>query len=124
MHIVREWEKRITRTRHSIQFRCPFLPLRLAQWCDGLFEKALPLCLFSSFQNLTRNIQIDSVGFFWPFYSLLERKSKDTRVMTEPPQVSLATSQSCAMNARLLACADADDSAVVCVRDAVGLCVF
>ena len=46
------------------------------------------------------------------------------RVLTEPPDVGLVACQTCAVDAALLSCSDADSLSVLHVADAVALCVF
>ena len=45
-------------------------------------------------------------------------------MVAEPPEIGFPASETGAMDARLLACPDADDGPVECVCDAVGLRIF
>lgn len=45
-------------------------------------------------------------------------------MVPQPPDVGFSTRKTRTVNTGLLACADTDDGAVVCVRDGVGLCIL
>ena len=122
--VIREGEERVTRARNAVQLGSPLLLGLLAQRLNGSLEQALPVRLLTALQNLAADVEVDGVGLFSSLDSLLERKSKDLWVVAEPPEIGLTTGKTSAVNTRLLACTDADDRAMECVGNTVGLSVF
>jgi hypothetical protein len=124
MHIIREREERIARTRNPIQLTRPLpLFLLLQRWHLAL-EQALPLFLLPALQHFSADEQVDAVGFICAFYSFFEGESKDAWVVAEPPEIGFPACETGTVDARLLACPDADDGSMEGVCDAVGLCIF
>jgi len=66
MHIIGEWEERITRTTYSIQLTRPFHSLLCCQWSGNGVELTFPLGLFATHE------QVDRVGFFGALSGFLE----------------------------------------------------
>jgi hypothetical protein len=124
MHIVREREKRVTGARHPIQLRRPLRLLLHAERLHRALEQALPLRLLAALEHLPAHEQVDRVRLLRALDALLERQREDARVVPQPPDVGLAPGEARAVDARLLARAEADERAVLCVRDAVGLGVL
>src|ERR1700734_1848027 len=72
MHIIGEWEERITRTTHSIQLTRPFRPLLCCQWSWNGVELTFPLRLFATIERLSTHEQVDRVGFFGALNAFFE----------------------------------------------------
>jgi hypothetical protein len=125
MHIIREREERVTRARNTVQLTHPRLLLLLVQLqtLDGVKER-LPLLLLSALEHLAGDEQVDGVGLVCAFGALLEGEGEDAGVVAEPPEVGFRPGETGAVDARLLAGAEADDGAVLGVCDRVGLGVL
>ena len=81
MHVVREREKRITRTRHTVELSRMVRTFLCAERRRDLFEQAVPLLFLAALENLASNKEVDRVRFFGALDSLLERERKNARVM-------------------------------------------
>ena len=73
MHIIREREECITRTRHPIQLPRPLPSLALTQTLNLVLKQTFPLCLLSTFQCFTPNEEINRVGYLCALHTLFER---------------------------------------------------
>lgn len=123
VHVVREGEERVAAARDALQLREPFPLLFRAQGRRCLFELCFPLLLLTpaALEDLAGDEEVDRVRLLRALHALLEGQRKDARVVPQPPEVRLRAREACAVDARLLACADADDGTVVGVGNAVRL---
>lgn len=87
-------------------------------------EETLPLRALTALEYLSANEEIDRVRLLRALNALLEWQREHARVVSQPPQVCLRACKPRAVDARLLARADADDRAPIGVRDTVRLCVL
>lgn len=124
MDIVREREEGVARARNTAELRRPFLLLVCAQCRRDVLEQPLPLRLLAALEHLAPDEQVNGVRLLRALHALLEREGENARMVPEPPVVSLRACQACAMDARLLACAEADNCSVVCICYTVRLRVF
>lgn len=108
MHVVREREKRIARTRHTVELSRVVRTLLRAERRRDLLEQAVPLLFLTALENLASNKEVDRVRFFGALDSFLEWERKNARVVAQPPIISLGARKSRAVDARLLACAQSD----------------
>ena len=93
---------------------------------DGRFlgEDALPVVRLQEVFPLFANVDIDGVVAVWAADFRLERQIEDLRALAQEPVVGLRASEARAVDAALLAGADADGLAVLRVADGVGLRVL
>ena len=119
MHVVREREERITGARHAVELARMIRALLGAKRRRDLLEQALPLCLLAALEHLAADEEVDRVRLVGALDALLERQREDARVVSQPPVVRLGARESRAVDARLLAGAQADYRAAVGVRYAV-----
>lgn len=126
IYVVREGEERVAAARHAIQLSRPLFLLLSGKWRGHLLELRLPLLLLpaTALEHFARDKQVYCVSLLRALHALLEWECEDTRVVSEPPQVSLRACETRAVNAGLLSGADANDSAMVRIGNAVGLCVL
>ena len=108
IHVVREREKRIARTCHTVELPRVVRTLLGAKRRRDLFEQAIPLLFLAALENLTSEKEVDRVRFFGALDSFLERERKDARVVAQPPIISLGARKSRAVDTRLLTCAQSD----------------
>lgn len=120
MHVIREREERVAGARHAVE---PPRVLRALLGAerrrDRRLEEALPLRALAALERLAPDEEVDRVGLFGALDALLERQREHARVVPKPPVVRLGTREPRAVDARLLAGAQADDRAAVGVRYAV-----
>ena len=124
MHVIREREERIAAARDTIKLPRMLLALLRAQRRRHLLEERLPLRALRALERLARDEEVDRVRLLGALDALLEREREHARVVAEPPEVGLGACEARAVDAGLLASADANDSAAVGVRDAVRLGVL
>ena len=124
MHVIREREKGVTRTRSLIQLLPPLLPLFIAQWFGYSFKKTFPVRFLGPLKNLAANVEIDGVRLFRTFNALFERKRKDLLVVPEPPEIGFGSCKTGAVDTRLLSGPDTDNRSTVCVGNTVRLGVL
>jgi hypothetical protein len=122
--IVREGEERIARAHDAIELLAVLQLLLFRERCRYTVEVRLPLLTLATLEMFPGHEEIDGVCLVRTLGALLEGKIEHSLLMTEPPCVRLGTRKPRAVNARLLAGADTDDGAVVCVRYGVRLCVL
>jgi len=121
VHVIREGEEGIARTRGPIQLLPPVLPLFLTQSLWKTLEKSLPVRLLRSLEDLAANVEVDGVRLVRALDAFFEGEGEDLRVVPEPPKVGLRSRQTGAMDTRLLSSTDPDDRSTVCIGDAVRL---
>lgn len=119
MHVVREREKRIARTRHTVELSSVVHTLLGAERRRDLSEQAVPLLFLTALEDLASNKEVDRVRFLGALDSLLEWERKNARVVAQPPNISLGTRKSRAVDTRLLTCAQSDYRAAVGIRHTV-----
>lgn len=124
MDVIREGEERVARTTNTVQLRCPLCPLLRSEGRRHGLEVTFPLCLLPTIELLTTYEKIDGVGFLCSLDAFLEGERKDAGVMAKPPVVGFRTSEACAVNSRLLTCAEADKRSAEGVCHTVRLRVF
>jgi len=124
VHIIREREKSIARTRHPIQLPRMLPPLLVSNRRGNTLEQTLPLLLLPALKYFGSDKQVNGVRLVGALDTLFEGKREDARVVAHPPVVRFAAGEARTVDARLLAGADADEGAFVGVGDAVGLRVF
>ena len=108
MHVVWEREKRIARTRHTVELSRVVRTLLGAEGRRDLLEQAVPLLFLAALENLASDKEVDRVRFFGALDSFLEWERKNARVMTQPPIISLGARKSRAVDTRLLTRAQSD----------------
>ena len=81
MHVVREWEKRIARTRHTVELPRMIRTLLGAERWRDLSKQAVPLLFLAALENLASDKKVDRVRFFGALDSFLEWESKNARVV-------------------------------------------
>ena len=108
MHVVREREKRIARTRHTVELSHVVRTLLGAERRRDLLEQAVPLLFLAALENLAPDKEVDRVRFFCTLDSFLEWERKNARVVAQPPIISLGARKSRTVDTRLLACAQSD----------------
>lgn len=119
MHVVREREKRIARTRHTVELRRVVRTLLGAERRRDLFEQAVPLLFLAALENLASDKEVDRVRFFGALDSFLEWECKNARVVAQPPIIGFGARKSRAVDTRLLTCAQSDYGAAIGIRHAV-----
>lgn len=124
MNIVGEWEERVARARDAAQLLCVRRLLFLGEGLRNAVEQTLPLLLLSAFEYLSTNEEVDPVCLLGTLDALLERKSKYSRMVAEPPEVRFVSCEARAVDTRLLAGTDTDDSTTIGVGNTVGLSVL
>lgn len=124
MHIVRKREERIARARDALQLLRPLPTLLSRQRLRHALKQALPLRSLTTLEVLAADVQVDRVCFVCSLRPLLEGQRKHARVVSEPPDVSFGAREAGAVDARLLAGANANNGATEGIGDAVGLGVF
>ena len=126
VHVVREGEERVAAARDALQLREPLPLLLCAQGRGHRLKLRLPLLLLApaALEDLAGNEEVDRVRLLRALHALLEGQREHARVVPQPPKVCLRAGKARAVDARLLACADADDRAVVGVGDTVRLGVL
>lgn len=108
VHVVREREKRIARTRHTVELSRVVRTFLGAERRRDLFEQAVPLLFLAALENLASDKEVDRVRFFGALDSFLEWERKNARVVAQPPIIGLGARKSRAVDTRLLACAQSD----------------
>ena len=124
VNVVGEGEEGVAGACNAVKGRGPLLLLSSSERLRDSLKKTLPVRLLRALEDLTADVEIDSVGLLSTLDALLEGESKDLGMVTEPPEIGLSTSQTGAVDAGLLACTDADNSTMVSIGDTVGLCVL
>lgn len=61
MHVIREGEESITRTRSLVQLLPPLLPLFLTQRFGETFEKTLPVRLLRPLKDLAADVEVNGI---------------------------------------------------------------
>ena len=84
----------------------------------------LPVAVCANVLFVLVDVAVDNVVAVGSAKLGLEGKVKHLVVLAEEPRVSLAACKSCAVNSRLLTCANAYSLSVYCEADRVGLCVL
>ena len=108
VHVVREREKRIARTRHTVELSRVVRTLLGAEGRRNLLEQAFPLLFLAALENLASDKKVDRVRFFGALDSFFERERENARVVAQPPIISLGTRKSRAVDTRLLTCAQSN----------------
>ena len=124
MHVIREGEESITRTRSLVQLLPPLLPLFLTQRFGETFEKTLPVRLLRPLKDLAADVEVNGIRLIRTLDAFFEGEGEDLWVMPEPPQVGFGPRQTSAVDTRLLSGSNSNDRPTVCVRDAVRLRVL
>jgi DNA helicase HerA-like ATPase len=126
VNVVREGEEGVGRTSDTLELVHVSLLFLLGKRSRDFVEQAVPLRLLTGvgLESLSSDEEIDSVGLVSTLGSLLERKSEHTRVVTQPPVVSLLSGQSGTVNSGLLTSTETNDGTVQSVTDRVGLSVL
>jgi hypothetical protein len=119
MHVVREREKRITRTCYTVELSRVVRTLLGTERRRDLLEQAVPLLFLAALENLASDKEVDRVRFFGALDSFLEWERKNARVVAQPPIISLGARKSRAVDTRLLTCAQSDYRAAIGIRHAV-----
>ena len=97
LNIVAEWEESV-RTKANACVLCkPFLLFSLSEHLRLYLECVLPYALSQYIIMLVRNVNVDSVISVRTSYVVNELKSQNLWVLSEPPDVSLVSCQSCAV---------------------------
>jgi len=73
MDVIGEWEECIGGARNAIQLGCMLAALLSNKCRRDSLEQVLPLFLFTPFELLSTDEQIDSIRLFGPLDALLER---------------------------------------------------
>ncbi|TLD22845.1 hypothetical protein PspLS_07561 [Pyricularia sp. CBS 133598] len=111
--------------RNVGQLAEPLLALGLAKGSGDLVEQGLErLPLGAGLGQLAADEQVDGVALVGPLGALLPLDAEDARVEAQPPVVGLVAGEAGAVDAGLLAGAEADDLAVGGVADRVALGVL
>lgn len=124
VYVIREWEKCITRTCNTIQFRSMLSLLFLAQWGGDILKEAFPMYLFTTFKLLPAHKKIDGICLFRPFDTLFEGEIQNSWMMPKPPVICFRARKTRAMYPRLLSGSKTDYSPSKGIGYAVGLCIF
>lgn len=117
--IVREREERVARARDATELLRVFRALGLRQRLRDRLEEALPLLALAALEQLAADEEVDRVRLLCALDALLEGQREHARVVAQPPEVRFVACETRAVDARLLAGADADDGTAVRVRDAI-----
>ena len=97
LDVVAEWEESV-RTKANACVLCkPFLLFSLSEHLRLYLECVLPYALSQYIIMLVRNVNVDSVISVRTSYVVNELKSQNLWVLSEPPDVSLVSCQSCAV---------------------------
>ena len=123
-YIVAEREECVRAQCHLRVLRKPRLALVCGQRFGLFGEEQLPRAFLQEVFVFVGNIDVDGVVAVGTAYSFLERQVHHLRTLSQPPFVSLASCQSCAVNAALLPCSDTDSLSVFHVAYRVALCIF
>jgi len=85
MHVIGEWEESVTRTCGLVQLLPPLLPLLIAQGLRDSFEKALPVRLLRSFEDLATDVEVNGIRLVRAFDAFFKGEREDLGVVPEPP---------------------------------------
>lgn len=126
VNIVGEGEKGVRGTSDTSQLLHVLFPFLLSQRLGHSLEQALPLSTLTTlgFKRLASDEQIDGIGLVGSLGAFLEGQLEDTRVVSKPPVVSLVTSETSAVDTRLLAGTETDDGTIKSVTNGVRLGVL
>ena len=122
MDVVGEGEECVARARDAGELARVLRTLLGGERRGHALEHGLPLHALTALEHLAADEEVDRVRLLRALDALLERQGQHARVVPQPPQVRLVACETRAVDARLLAGADADDRSAVCVRYAVRLC--
>lgn len=126
MNIVGEGKEGVGSTSDTSQLFHVLFPFLLGQRLGHGLEQALPLNALTTLglKRLTGDEQVNGIGLVGSLGTFLEGQSEDTRVVSKPPVVNLVTSETSAVDTRLLAGTKTNDGTVESVTDRVGLGVL
>lgn len=126
VNIVGEGEEGVGSTSDTSQLLHVLFPFFFGQRLGHGLEQALPLSTLTTLglKRLTGDEQVNGIGLVGSLSTFLEGQREDTRVVSKPPVVSLVTSETSAVDTRLLAGTKTDDGAVESITDRVGLGVL
>lgn len=129
VNVVREGEESIASADDVLELFCVLGTFFRAQWCGNLFEDGFPLLALLSTSHggtLHRAFdeKVDGVALLRTLRALFEGQRENAGMLTQPPVVRLVAGETSAVDARLLACAKTNHTAVKHVADAVGLSVL
>ena len=97
LDVVTEWEESV-RTKANACVLCkPFLLFSLSEHLRLYLECVLPYALSQYIIMLVRNVNVDSVISVRTSYVVNELKSQNLWMLSDPPDVSLVSCQSCAV---------------------------
>lgn len=82
VHVIRKWEKRVTRTCNLIQLPSPLLLLRLAERRGHLLELPLPLGTLTTLEYLPAHKEVDRVRFLSALDAFFEWECEDAGVVS------------------------------------------
>src|SRR5574344_2419036 len=122
--VITEWEKCVTAKSYACVFCYPCLFLFHREWLWLFCEEVLPCTITQHIFIFVTYIYIDNIVAIGTTDSRFERKCHDFWILTKPPYVCLVTSQTCAVDATLLTCTDADCLTVFYIAYTIDLRVF
>ena len=122
--VVGEGEECVARARDAGELARVLRTLLGGERRGHALEHGLPLRALGALERLAGDEEVDRVRLLGALDALLEREREHARVVAEPPEVGLGAREARAVDAGLLAGADADDRAAVGVCDAVRLGVL
>jgi hypothetical protein len=82
VHVIRKWEKRVTRTCNPIQLHCPLLFLQVTERCRHLLELPLPLGTLTALEYLPAHKEVDRVCFLCTLNAFFEWEREDAWVVS------------------------------------------
>ena len=125
LDVVAKGEERITTQTYLGILGNPFLFLCQRQHLGFLSEELLPSTIAKNVIVLIlRDIHIYGVIAVSSADSLLERQVQHLRMLAQPPDVGLLTSQTCTVDTALLTGTDTDSLSVLHIAHRVTLCVL
>ena len=124
LHIVAEGEEGIRTQRHLCVLCNPCFLFLTGKHLGLFLEELLPFAFCQHIIMVVRDIDVDGVVTVSPADPVDERQRHHLRMLAEPPDISLVTSQTGTVDTTLLTGTNTDGLSVFDIADRVTLCIF
>ena len=124
LNVVAEWEERVAAHGNALKRRKPSRFLLTGEHLRLLREKLLPNTVAQHVVMLLTDVHVNGVVAVRTADALLKRQIQHLFMLTQIPDVRLVARKTRAVDAALLAGADADGLSVLRIADGVRLRVF
>ena len=124
LDIVAEGEEGVTAQTYALVLRYPGCLLLTRQRLGALGEELLPGAIGQHIVVVVGDIDVNGIVAVSTADAGHERQGHHLRMLAQPPDVSLLTGQTCAMDAALLSGTDADSLTILDIAHRIGLRVL